>query len=167
MAVRWLQKGGSETGLMAQAGWTSRTMIDRYVKASSEALAASEFDRWIWASRRKRIRIGSEASAKEAQGLTQARPGEPCPGPSLEILFRVMRLRAHTREVSMPRKPSPKLQSRYASLTHWKPGSPEAEEAGREFWCAKAIQDLQDSHRPLAIALHRRAAPGHRRRRAW
>jgi integrase/recombinase XerD len=45
MAVRWLGKGGSETGLMAQAGWTSRTMIDRYVKASSEALAASEFDR--------------------------------------------------------------------------------------------------------------------------
>ena len=30
---------------MAQAGWTSRTMIDRYVKASNEALAASEFDR--------------------------------------------------------------------------------------------------------------------------
>ena len=45
MAVRWLQAGGSETGLMAQAGWTSRTMIDRYVKASSEALAAAEFDR--------------------------------------------------------------------------------------------------------------------------
>lgn len=45
MAVRWLQAGGSETGLLAQAGWTSRTMIDRYVKASSEALAAAEFDR--------------------------------------------------------------------------------------------------------------------------
>jgi integrase/recombinase XerD len=45
MAVRWLGKGGSETALMAQAGWTSRTMIDRYVKASNEALAASEFDR--------------------------------------------------------------------------------------------------------------------------
>ena len=45
MAVRWLGKGGSEIALMAQAGWTSRTMIDRYVKASSEALAASEFDR--------------------------------------------------------------------------------------------------------------------------
>jgi hypothetical protein len=36
------------------------------------------------------------------------------------------------------------LQSRYASLTHWKPGSPESQEAGRDFWCAKAIQDLQD-----------------------
>ena len=45
MAVRWLKAGGSETGLMAQAGWRSRTMIDRYVKASSEALAAAEFDR--------------------------------------------------------------------------------------------------------------------------
>ena len=45
MAVRWLKAGGSETVLMAQAGWRSRTMIDRYVKASSEALAAAEFDR--------------------------------------------------------------------------------------------------------------------------
>ena len=45
MAVRWLGKGGREIALMAQAGWTSRTMIDRYVKASSEALAAAEFDR--------------------------------------------------------------------------------------------------------------------------
>ena len=45
MAVRWLGKGGSETGLMAQAGWTSRTMIDRYTKAANEALAAAEFDR--------------------------------------------------------------------------------------------------------------------------
>ena len=45
MAVRWLAKGGTETGLMAQAGWMLLTMIDRYVKASSEALAAAEFDR--------------------------------------------------------------------------------------------------------------------------
>ena len=45
MAVRWLGKGGSETTLMAQAGWSSRTMITRYIKASSEALAAAEFDR--------------------------------------------------------------------------------------------------------------------------
>jgi hypothetical protein len=36
-------------------------------------------------------------------------------------------------------------QARYASLTHWKPGSSESQEAGRDFWCAKAIQDLQDS----------------------
>ena len=37
------------------------------------------------------------------------------------------------------------LQSRYASLTHWKPGSPEADEAGRKFWSAKALADLQES----------------------
>jgi hypothetical protein len=30
---------------MAQAGWSSRTMIDRYVKTASEQLAAEEFDR--------------------------------------------------------------------------------------------------------------------------
>jgi integrase/recombinase XerD len=45
MAVRWLKAGGSETGLMAQAGWRSRSMIDRYVKTANEALAAAEFDR--------------------------------------------------------------------------------------------------------------------------
>jgi hypothetical protein len=36
-------------------------------------------------------------------------------------------------------------QARYASLTHWKPGSPESQEAGREFWSAKAFADLADS----------------------
>ena len=45
MAVRWFSAGGSEVGLMSQAGWTSRTMIGRYVKTGSEALAAAEFDR--------------------------------------------------------------------------------------------------------------------------
>lgn len=44
-AVRWLAAGGSETGLMAQAGWRSRTMIDRYIKSAREDLAAEEFDR--------------------------------------------------------------------------------------------------------------------------
>ncbi|MBS1693185.1 MAG: tyrosine-type recombinase/integrase [Actinobacteria bacterium] len=44
-AVRWLRAGGSETGLMAQAGWQSRKMIDRYVRSASEELAADEFDR--------------------------------------------------------------------------------------------------------------------------
>jgi len=44
-AVRWLGAGGSETGLMAQAGWRSRTMIDRYVVSAREDLAADEFDR--------------------------------------------------------------------------------------------------------------------------
>jgi site-specific recombinase XerD len=45
MAVRWMTSGGSETGLMAQAGWKSREMIDRYVKTSAEDLAGEEFDR--------------------------------------------------------------------------------------------------------------------------
>ncbi len=44
-ATRWLRSGGSETGLRAHAGWTSNTMVARYVKAASEALAAEEFDR--------------------------------------------------------------------------------------------------------------------------
>ena len=30
---------------MAQAGWRSRAMIDRYTKTANEALAAAEFDR--------------------------------------------------------------------------------------------------------------------------
>jgi integrase/recombinase XerD len=44
-AVRWLASGGSETGLMAQSGWASRKMIDRYVKTAAEELASQEFDR--------------------------------------------------------------------------------------------------------------------------
>jgi integrase/recombinase XerD len=44
-AVRWLRAGGSEVGLMAQAGWTSNSMIGRYTKTASEQLAAEEFDR--------------------------------------------------------------------------------------------------------------------------
>jgi site-specific recombinase XerD len=44
-SVRWLSSGGSETGLMAQSGWSSRKMIDRYVKTAAEDLASSEFDR--------------------------------------------------------------------------------------------------------------------------
>jgi integrase/recombinase XerD len=44
-AVRWLRAGGTETGLMAQAGWKSRKQIDRYVKSAAESLASDEFDR--------------------------------------------------------------------------------------------------------------------------
>lgn len=44
-AVRWLRSGGTETGLMAQSGWTTNTMVGRYVKAASEQLAGEEFDR--------------------------------------------------------------------------------------------------------------------------
>lgn len=45
MATRWLAAGGSETGLMSQAGWKSRTMIDRYIASAREDLAGDEFDR--------------------------------------------------------------------------------------------------------------------------
>jgi integrase/recombinase XerD len=44
-AVRWLRSGGSETGLRAQAGWSSNTMIARYAKTATEQLAAEEFNR--------------------------------------------------------------------------------------------------------------------------
>lgn len=39
---RWLGAGGSETGLMAVAGWSNRAMIERYSKATSERRAAEE-----------------------------------------------------------------------------------------------------------------------------
>jgi integrase len=41
-ATRWLRAGGSEGGLMAVAGWSSREMLDRYVKASASERAAAE-----------------------------------------------------------------------------------------------------------------------------
>jgi integrase len=41
-ATRWLRAGGSETGLMAVAGWSSRTMVDRYTGASASERAAAE-----------------------------------------------------------------------------------------------------------------------------
>ena len=41
-AVRWLQKGGSPTGLMAIAGWSSIDMLRRYIKAAESGLAAEE-----------------------------------------------------------------------------------------------------------------------------
>ena len=44
-AVRWLGAGGTEGGLMAQAGWRDRAMLDRYVSHAREQLAAEEFDR--------------------------------------------------------------------------------------------------------------------------
>jgi site-specific recombinase XerD len=44
-AVRWLQNGGSETGLRAHCGWDDASMIARYTKAASERLAAEEFER--------------------------------------------------------------------------------------------------------------------------
>ncbi len=41
-ATRWLRAGGSEGGLMAVAGWSSREMLDRYVRASASERAADE-----------------------------------------------------------------------------------------------------------------------------
>jgi integrase/recombinase XerD len=45
MAVNWMSGGGSQITLMAQAGWSSQTMVGRYVKAANERLAAEEFKR--------------------------------------------------------------------------------------------------------------------------
>lgn len=41
-ATRWLRAGGSEGGLMAVAGWSTRTMVDRYTGASAAERAAVE-----------------------------------------------------------------------------------------------------------------------------
>ena len=41
-AVRWLARGGSETGLMRIAGWSSLVMVQTYVRAQSDVLAADE-----------------------------------------------------------------------------------------------------------------------------
>lgn len=41
-ATRWLAAGGSEQGLMSVAGWSTRSMLDRYTSASASDRAASE-----------------------------------------------------------------------------------------------------------------------------
>lgn len=41
-ATRWLRHGGSEAGLMAIAGWSSRAMLDRYTAASATERAIAE-----------------------------------------------------------------------------------------------------------------------------
>jgi site-specific recombinase XerD len=41
-ATRWLAKGGSEGGLMSVAGWSSRSMLDRYTAATAAERAAAE-----------------------------------------------------------------------------------------------------------------------------
>lgn len=44
-AHRWLAKGGSESGLMAVAGWTRPDMLMRYTRAQASARAAEEAKR--------------------------------------------------------------------------------------------------------------------------
>jgi integrase/recombinase XerD len=41
-ASRWLSAGGSEGGLMAVAGWSSRDILDRYARATASERAAAE-----------------------------------------------------------------------------------------------------------------------------
>jgi integrase/recombinase XerD len=41
-ATRWLARGGSEGGVMSIAGWSKREMLDRYVQATRQELAAAE-----------------------------------------------------------------------------------------------------------------------------
>ncbi|MCD0450793.1 tyrosine-type recombinase/integrase [Actinocorallia sp. API 0066] len=41
-AGRWLEAGGSENGLLASAGWSSRAMIDRYSRSTSQKRAIEE-----------------------------------------------------------------------------------------------------------------------------
>lgn len=41
-AARWLAAGGSEGGLMAVAGWSTRDMIDRYTRSTASDRAAAE-----------------------------------------------------------------------------------------------------------------------------
>jgi len=44
-AHRWLERGGSEGGLMAVAGWTRPEMLLRYTRANAEQRAAAEAQR--------------------------------------------------------------------------------------------------------------------------
>lgn len=41
-ATRWLEKGGTQDGLMAVAGWSTPQMLHRYVKATQARRAAAE-----------------------------------------------------------------------------------------------------------------------------
>jgi len=44
-ASKWLAAGGSETGLMANSGWTSTAMVARYTRDAKETNAALEAER--------------------------------------------------------------------------------------------------------------------------
>ena len=41
-ASRWLAAGGSEQGLMSVAGWSDRSMLDRYTRATAGERAMDE-----------------------------------------------------------------------------------------------------------------------------
>ena len=41
-ASRWLAAGGSEGGLMAMAGWSSRETLDRYTRSTASDRAAAD-----------------------------------------------------------------------------------------------------------------------------
>lgn len=45
LASRWLEAGGSEGGLMSQAGWSQRKMIDHYSKATAASRSNEEAKR--------------------------------------------------------------------------------------------------------------------------
>ena len=44
-ACTWLERGGSEIGLMRVAGWKSLAMVKRYTAANADVLAADEMRR--------------------------------------------------------------------------------------------------------------------------
>jgi site-specific recombinase XerD len=44
-ATAWLERGGSEVGLMRICGWSTRSMIVTYTKATADSLAHTEFRR--------------------------------------------------------------------------------------------------------------------------
>lgn len=46
-ATNWLERGGSESSLMALAGWTNPNMVRRYTAHQRERLAAEEFKRLL------------------------------------------------------------------------------------------------------------------------
>jgi integrase len=50
-ATSWLAEGGNENELMLVAGWKSRTMIDRYTKATAVERARASHARLLPAGR--------------------------------------------------------------------------------------------------------------------
>ncbi|CAN0403226.1 unnamed protein product, partial [Phaeothamnion confervicola] len=42
LAIQWLERGGSEVGLMAVCGWQSTEMVARYTRTRSAELGLAE-----------------------------------------------------------------------------------------------------------------------------